>query len=188
LDFHNDAAPRRARAVLPAMLFAGTLALATPSLAQSPNAPFPGDPIDAALNRGDFATVMKLVQPMADQGDPKGENVVGLLYYRGWGVRQDSAKAAFWYEKAAEQGVVAAENNLGTLYKDGRGVPQDFEKAAYWFRKAADQGATQAFFNLGTLYEAGLGVPQDYKEAAAWYRKAATAGLEDWNRQNTPPH
>ncbi len=184
---HFDRPARPSRAIWTALPLAAALVTATPCFAQSPNAPFPGDPIDAALNRGDFATTLKLAQPLADQGDPRGENVVGLLYLRGWGVAADPAKAAFWYEKAAEQGVTAAENNLATLYMDGRGVPQNYEKAAHWFRKAADQGAAQAYFNLGTLYEAGLGVPQDYKEAAACYRKAATIQLKQWTLENTPP-
>jgi uncharacterized protein len=169
------------------LLVAAALAFASPCFAQSASAPAPADPLGAAIAKGDFATALKLAKPLADRGDADGENVVGLLYSRGWGVAKDPAKAAIWYEKAAEQGVVAAQNNLGTMYLDGRGVPQNYEKAVYWLRKAADQGAVQAFFNLGALYEAGLGVPQDYKEAAAWYRKAASAHLEQWTRENTPP-
>ncbi len=44
---------------------------------------------------------------------------LGLAYDRGDGVRQDQAKAAFWYRKAAEQGDTDSQFLLGMLYVAG---------------------------------------------------------------------
>lgn len=158
---------------------------ATATAADSGASPAPS-PMVSALNRANFAEALRLAQPLADAGAPQAEQVLGLMYANGWGVKQRFDLAASWYEKAAAQGVEAAQNNLGTLYMRGAGVPQDYAKAAYWFHKAADQGAAQSCFNLGDLYENGLGVPQDYKVAATWYRKAAEIALDRWYSANVP--
>jgi TPR repeat protein len=140
--------------------------------------------LDAALDRRDYPTALKLALPPAQKGDPQAQHVMGLLYDQGWGVKQDFARAADWYRKAAGSGVMAAQVNLGDLYSEGRGVPHDPATAVYWWRKAADQGAAQAYYNLGSSYEAGSGVPQDFRQAAAWYKKAASVALRAWGRTN----
>jgi hypothetical protein len=58
----------------------------------------------AAYEKGDYATVMRLIRPLAEQGDPRAQNGLGLMYANGEGVPEDHAAAASWYRKAAEQG------------------------------------------------------------------------------------
>ena len=103
----------------------------------------------------------------------------GLLYYYGWGVPQNTAKADAWYEKAAAQGDAPAEFNLGVNYYHGWGVPQNTAQANYWYEKAAAQGYAAAEYNLGVVYQYGQGVPQNYTQADAWYEKAAAQGDAD---------
>ncbi|THD75274.1 MAG: sel1 repeat family protein [Phenylobacterium sp.] len=136
----------------------------------------PGALAGDAADHGDYATALRLAQPLAERGDPEGENIMGLLYHFGWGVPKDPAKAVYWYSKAAEQGVQAAQNNLGGIYADGEGVPRNYELAVKWYRAAAATGALQAMTNLGQMYEDGHGVPKDDKTAIDFYRKAASAG------------
>jgi uncharacterized protein len=109
-------------------------------------------------------------------GDEHAQNQLGVMYYRGEGVRQDYAEAARWYRKAAEQGNVVSQVNLADLYRDGKGVPQDYAEAARWYRKAAEQGDTHAQVNLADLYRDGKGVPQDYAEAVRWFSRPAEQG------------
>jgi len=138
----------------------------------------------AAYDRGDYATAMRLLRPLADQGDSDSQYKLGFMYEWGLGVSQDSAEAVNWLRKAAEQGHANAQYNLGIMYDGGSpDIPQDKEEAARWhaeavkgFRKAADQGEAQAQNDLGFMYEQGLGVSRDYTEAANWYRKAAEQG------------
>ena len=113
------------------------------------------------------------MEELAKRGDPKAQLLMGMMYARGDGVRQDSSKAAEWYEKAANQGDAFAQTYLGKMYSKGDGVRQDSAKAAEWYEKAANQGNSLAQLNLGVLYHQGEGVRQDYAKAAKWYEKAA---------------
>ena len=133
------------------------------------------DAVDAHA-RGDYAKALRLIRPLANDGNATAQFNLGLMYLTGQGVRQDYSAAAIWFRKAAEQGYAHAQSNLGILYRDGRGVAQDYTEAVMWFRKAADQGDAVAEFLLGNQYAFGKGVPQDYSEAMRWFRKAAEQG------------
>jgi uncharacterized protein len=133
----------------------------------------------AAQETGSYAKALRLLSPLAQQGDPSAQYNLGLMFDNGQGLAQDYATAVTWYRKAAEQGHAAAQTNLGAMYARGQGVPQDYLAAASWYRKAAEQGYAMAQYNIGVMYEYGQGVPQDYTVAIDWYRKAAEQGYVD---------
>jgi uncharacterized protein len=145
-----------------------SMSLATPVVAG------PSEDAAAAYQRGDYATTLRLLLPLADQGDALAQFNLGVMYGKGQGVPQDYAEAVRWYRKAADQGNAQAQSNLGGAYDNGKGVPQDYAEAVKWYRKAADQGAALAQFNLGLMYNVGKGVPQDYVQAHKWYNLAAS--------------
>ncbi|MFN0041869.1 MAG: tetratricopeptide repeat protein [Alphaproteobacteria bacterium] len=91
----------------------------------------------AAYVRGDYATALKLLRPLADQGDAGGQFHLGRMYYTGYGVPQGYAEAVKWFRKAAEQGFALAQHNLGDMYYLGQGVPQHFVLAHKWYNLAA---------------------------------------------------
>jgi hypothetical protein len=128
----------------------------------------------AAYQRGDYATAMRLWQPLAEQGDTAAQYTLGFMYAEGEGVPQDDAEAVKWYRLAAEQGYAAAQSTLGFMYAEGRGVPQDYAEAVKWYRLAAEQGDADAQYNLGGMYAEGRGVPQDYVQAYMWFDLAAS--------------
>src|SRR6266480_1853344 len=100
----------------------------------------PGDAAaeaEGAFQKGDYAKALKLARPLADEGNPRAEAVVGLAYYRGRGVPHDDAEAARWYRRAAERGDAPAQYNLGLAYARGEGVAQDVVAAHMWFNLAA---------------------------------------------------
>jgi TPR repeat protein len=138
----------------------------------------PFEDADAAYNKGDYATVLRLMRPLAEaeQGLADAQFNLGIMYANGQGVPQDYAAAMTWYRKAAEQGHGGAQNNLVNMYAKGQGVPQDYGAAVSWYRKAADQGDALAQFNLGLMYANGWGVPQDYVQAHMWWNLAADQG------------
>ena len=82
----------------------------------------PLEDADAASQRGDYATAMRLYRPLAEQGNAEAQNELGTLYEQGLGVPEDYAEAMKWYARAAEQGEAAAQNNLGATYESGKGV------------------------------------------------------------------
>lgn len=150
--------------------------LAVVVLSLSIAAPAAAGPLDdalAAYNRGDYAAALRLVRPLAEQGDPQAQASLGEMYDSGQGVPQDYSQALKWSRLAAAQGEAVAQNNLGSMYINGHGVPRDDVAAAKWYRKGADQGLAESQFNLGAMYYNGQGVPKDYVMAVMWYRKSA---------------
>ena len=134
----------------------------------------PFEDADSAYGRGDYATALRLLRPLAEQGHAGAQYNLGIMYANGRGVTQGYAEAVTWYRKAADQGHAGAQNNLGIMYANGRGVPLGFAEAVTWYRKAADQGHAGAQNNLGVTYEDGLGVPQNYVQAYKWYSLGAS--------------
>src|ERR1700693_5953834 len=61
------------------------------------------DAVDAHA-RGDYAKALRLIRPLANDGDASAQFNLGLMYTTGQGVQQDNAAAALWFRKAAEQG------------------------------------------------------------------------------------
>ena len=55
----------------------------------------------------------------AEQGHPRAQLKIGLMYDKGEGVKQDPVEAAKWYRRAASQGYAPAQFNLGFAYDTG---------------------------------------------------------------------
>jgi TPR repeat protein len=132
----------------------------------------------AAYERGDYATALREIRPLAEQGHADAQHNLGVMYDKGYGVPENDAEAVKWYRKAAEQGEVEAQYNLGQIYRTSEGVPQNYAKAAKWYLKAAEQGLAQAQNNLGVMYLLGNGVPGDYVKAHMWASLAKAQGNE----------
>ena len=129
---------------------------------------------ETAFQKGDYAKALKLARPLAEDGNPRAEAIVGLAYYRGRGVTHDDAEAAKWLRRAADKGDASARFTLGVMYGEGRGVPQDFAEAAHWYQLAAEQGDAQAQYNLGLAYARGEGVEQNLVKAHMWFNLSAS--------------
>ena len=144
-----------------------------------PAAAGPFEDAGIAYQRGDYATALRLLRPLAEQGVAGAQYNLGAMYDKGQGVRQDHTEAVKWYRRAAEQGDAEAQSNLGLMYSNGQGVPQDYAEAVKWYRKAAEQGDALAQHDLGFMYAEGNGVTQDYVRAHMWFNLAATKGDKD---------
>lgn len=107
---------------------------------------------------------------------------LGVMYFKGEGVKADPLEGVEWFRKAAAKGQVQAQFVLGTIFDGGKNVTQDRAAAAKWYRKAAEQGHPQAQFNLGLMYTNGEGVSKDRAEAVVWLKKAAGNGHQDAGR------
>jgi hypothetical protein len=128
----------------------------------------------AAYDKGNYKSALRGLLPLAEQGDPRAQTTLGLLYYRGSkDVPRDEAEAAKWFRLAAEHGDATAQFNLGVMYSEGQGVPQDHAKAAKFYRSAAEQGNPQAQYNLALWYAEGDGGAPDLVAAHMWFNLAA---------------
>src|SRR6266704_1974029 len=76
-----------------------------------------------AINRGDYATALQLLRPLAEKGDPAAQINLGNMYFDGNGVPQDNGESVKWYLLAAGQGSADAQIALGFLYEYGEAVP-----------------------------------------------------------------
>jgi TPR repeat protein len=99
-----------------------------------------------AFEGGNYPTAMRLLRPLAAEGDAKAQYNVGVMYEEGLGVSIDYTEAVGWLLQAAEQGHSEAKNHLGFLYLYGRGVSQDYVSAHMWFDLAASEGNARAVF------------------------------------------
>jgi tetratricopeptide (TPR) repeat protein len=74
---------------------------------------------EAALKAGEYVKAAEHFNKVADHSIDAQYNL-GLLYYNGWGVPQDYAKAAEWFRKAAEQGHDEAKDYLAKMESEQR--------------------------------------------------------------------
>jgi TPR repeat protein len=147
-----------------------------------------------AYRSGDYAAVLRLVQPLAQQGNAAAQDLFGGLYETGRGVPKDKVEAAKWHQRAADQGYPPAQFKVGAMHyngwaigivlqpsdtewiEKGLGVPRYYAKALEWWRKSAAQGYAPAQSQLSFMYANGMGVPSDYRESVRWARLAAEQG------------
>jgi TPR repeat protein len=57
-----------------------------------------------AFDRQKWPTALKLLQPLADEGNVQAQNLLGRMYWAGLGVPIDRAKAVQWWKQSADQG------------------------------------------------------------------------------------
>jgi uncharacterized protein len=118
------------------------LVLATMVLGCVPGTAGPLEDGVAAYVRGDSETAVRILRPLAEQGDARAQYHLGTLYYAGAGVPQDYAEALKWFRLSADQGNPDGQGALGSMYYTGRGVPQDYVLAHMWFNLSAARGGS----------------------------------------------
>lgn len=89
------------------MLFGGATALAGP-----------WEDGMVAYNRGDYVPAVTLFRPLAQAGNAKAQNVMGVMYRKGEGVAKSSARAFIWFSLAAKRGDATAKANLQEMAKE----------------------------------------------------------------------
>ena len=97
------------------------------------------DGMEAYLKE-DYATALKLLRPLAEQGYASAQYNLGVMYANGEGVIQNYKEAVKWYRLAAGHGDGEAQNSLGLMYANGEGVIQDYVLAHMWSNLAASNG------------------------------------------------
>ncbi len=77
--------------------------------------------------------------------DPRGACDLGLRYFRGDGVEQNSYLAIEWMRKAGERGDLKAQQALGRFYMTGlEEMGSDPAEAERWLSMAADRGDAES--------------------------------------------
>ncbi|MBV8442167.1 MAG: sel1 repeat family protein, partial [Hyphomicrobiales bacterium] len=108
------------------------IAILVPLFGATPTAAGPFEDAAAAYVAGDHAKAAQLFRPLAEEGDARAQNNLGIMYTNGDGVPRDYSEAVKWFRRSAEQGDASAQTSLGSMYFAGRGVNQDYGEAATW--------------------------------------------------------
>ncbi len=88
---------------------------------------------------------------LAEEGDPKAQTVLAIMYRYGEGVRVDHKAAFQWYKRAAEQDYAAAQFSVAEMLLNGIGTQIDKEEAVYWLKKSATAGFSRAVNLLASI-------------------------------------
>ena len=138
-----------------------------------PVAADPDKDADAAFDRGDYGTALRLIKPLADQGHAGAQYNLGVMFANGQGVPQNDAEAMKWYRLAANQGNARAQNDLGVMFATGQGVPQNYEQAHMWFNLAGAEGKPDGNRNRDGVAEkmTAAQIAEAQRLAAEWKAK-----------------
>jgi localization factor PodJL len=155
----------------------GALETSDPMLTASVD---PAEMTDMSALSSKAAKATMTLQQAAASNDPEAFYATATRYLEGTGgVKQDYARAAYWYGKAAAQGLAPAQYRLGTLYERGKGVARDLEAAQGWYERSAGLGNVKAMHNAAVLAASSDGHKPDYKRAFKWFSLGAAHGLKD---------
>src|ERR1700722_13035510 len=132
----------------------------------------------AAAERGDYDTAVRLIRPLADQGDSSSQTFLGHLFSNGTAAaeRGDYDTAVRLIRPLANQGDGSAKTFLGQLFRNGMvaGRRGDYNTAMRIMRPLAEQGDSSAQTFLAHLFR--VVIPPDYAASASWFSKAAEQG------------
>ena len=136
-----------------------------------------------AYNIGQYKKTIDLVTPLANEGNPRAQVLLGRCYENGLGVAQDMAVAAQWFQLAAEQNDSEAQVLLAYCYELGAGVPKNDQQVMNLFTRAAENGNAEAQFNLAMNYSQGIyGAPKNPQAAFKWAEASAKQGYAQAER------
>lgn len=171
-------------ALCAAVALAGAMALAVPSVWAASGAE---DRILqeawTAYNIGNYRKTLRLIEPLAGDGNARAQVMLGRCYENGLGVQQDLGVAAQWFQLAAEQNDSEAQVLLAYCYQVGAGVPKDPRQVMNLMTRAAESGNAEAQFNLALNYSQGLyGAPKNEKESFRWAELSARQGYAQAER------
>ncbi|EPO5170121.1 tetratricopeptide repeat protein, partial [Acinetobacter baumannii] len=104
------------------------------------------DGIDTSV---DYTKALSLFKQAANLGSNSAQFNLGIMYFKGQGVKQDFTEARKWFERAYQTGEnIDAAYTLAGMYYEGRGGSKDIEKALNLYQFAADHGDQEAAKNI----------------------------------------
>ncbi|MCH7372489.1 MULTISPECIES: tetratricopeptide repeat protein [Aeromonas] len=125
---------------------------------------------------GHFEQATHIWLPLAEQGQPRAQALMGWSHELGQGSEQDLARAIALYRRSAEAGDAFGQYRLADLYLRGVGVPRDLRAAFHWMELAARNGDVPAMLKVGVLHLMGVNGRVDMAQAKQWLYQASQKG------------
>ena len=126
----------------------------------------------AAFETKNFAHAIKLLSPIASEGNVEAMYRMAIMLQNGLGCQASTEKAFTYMESAAIKGYPLAQHAYGFMFFEGECTEKDIDKSIEWFTKATNQGLMGSATTLAMIYEEGKLVPQDLEKSQYWYKKA----------------
>lgn len=124
------------------------------------------------FDRAEFEAAAQVLSPLAKDGDPKAQYVLGIMYLNKMVASPSESTALELMISSGEAGFGKAQVELARMYREGDGVGQDFAKSFHWSMKAAEAGDVGAQLQVADAFAFGYGVDADPVEAYKWYEIA----------------
>lgn len=121
------------------------------------------------LTKNQKSKIMRLLDVLRKQGDPRIFVRLGGIYLGGDIVKSDAKLAEKYWLEGASLGSHECLCNIGYLYEEKK----EYEKAFYYHSKASEQGNANSHNQLGLLYQNGWGVEQNIEKAIVHFLEAA---------------
>ena len=97
------------------------------------------------MEANEFEAAFEELWPAARSGNADAEELIGVMYAMGLGVRQDYQRAFDWYLRSALKGHPGAQSGVGWYYELGLGMPApDLVRAYMWYVLSAIGGDPDA--------------------------------------------
>jgi len=97
------------------------------------------------MDAGDFTAAYQQLLPAAQAGNADAEELIGVMYAMGLGVKRDDKRAFEWYLRASLKGHPGAQSGIGWYYEVGRGMPApDLVRGYTWYVLSAIGGDPDA--------------------------------------------
>ena len=97
------------------------------------------------METNNFEEAMHELLPAARSGNADAEELIGVMYAMGLGVKRDDMRAFEWYLRSAMKGHPGAQSGVGWYYEVGRGMPApDLVRAYMWYVLSAIGGDPDA--------------------------------------------
>lgn len=97
------------------------------------------------MDKGEFEKAMQELLPAARSGNADAEELIGVMYAMGLGVKRDDRRAFEWYLRSSMKGHPGAQSGVGWYYEVGRGMEApDLVRAYMWYVLSAIGGDPDA--------------------------------------------
>jgi hypothetical protein len=125
-----------------------------------------------ALSNKDYEKAIELFKQSAKYGNNEANFKLGVIYYKGNGVKKDLNLAMKYFQRAAVSGHMKAKYNTGVIYASKKYKKHNYKEAYTIFNELAVLNYASAQNKLGLFLLHGLGIEKDYKKAVKWFEES----------------
>lgn len=108
----------------------------------------------------------------AQNNNSYAQYMLGKMYLKGEGVKQDAEYGIRWLLRAIKQNNKYAQYLLGKAFIEGDLLPQDINAGFELLLKASEKNCVPALYYLGKMFHKGIGVIKDIDTAIYYFEKA----------------